>query len=224
MALSTSGTSSPAAIRPRSPPRLAVEGSSDVSFATWAKSAPPRIRASVVSARALAWSSAALPPTARHLDQDVRDLRAGRLLELAPAGLVRRLDVGVGDGRRRHARGRQDRRQDTPALRLGELGGMRLVVGVELGVGRREPLAAADGDQEVARAHAAPVRLPGLSRLGLGDLGPVGDQGLQALPHQLRPEARSRSRPGSSGAGSSRGAGRSGRGRSARPPGTRRCA
>ena len=64
MALSTSGTSSPAAIRPRSPPRLAVEGSSDVSFATWAKSAPPRIRASVVSARALAWSSAALPPTA----------------------------------------------------------------------------------------------------------------------------------------------------------------
>ncbi len=127
-------------------------------------------------------------PDRGHLDEDVGDPRPRGLLELAPPRLEGGLHVGVGDGRRRHARRGEQRRDHLAALGLGELRRMRLVVGLELGVGRRERVARACRDQEVARSDLAPIRFPRLASLGLGDLRALHDQRLQALPHQLGPE------------------------------------
>ena len=223
--LSTSGTSSPAAISPRSPPRLAVEAILRHLLRDLARSRRRR-----GSGRAPSRPGPSpgprprCPPTAGTLISTCETfVRAGCSNWLRRALKAASMSASVTAGGR-HARRREDRREHAPPLGLGELRGMGLVVGLELGVGHRERVARPGRDQEVAGAHAAPVRLPGLPGLGLGDLRAVRDQRLQALPHQLGPELALEVRRASSGAASSRGGARSGRARSGRPPGRRRCA
>ena len=126
----------------------------------------------------------------RHAHEDVRDARAGRLLELAPPILVRGLHLGVGHRREGHACAREDRRQDPAALGWGELGGVPFVVRLHLRIADRGPLVRGVGRHEEVRGpDPLALRLPVAADLRVGDLHPLGDQRLELLPEEVAPEA-----------------------------------